>query len=114
MDLDGNGKMDWFFNEWVYGTEVPKYRFEYSVVPDSEGKFLLKFTLAQSGVSENFKMLVPVYLDVDGKIVRLGQVNIVGNSTTQELKVKLPVKPKRVLINAWHDVLAYESLSVQK
>ncbi|HEY7546418.1 MAG TPA: hypothetical protein VID27_16130, partial [Blastocatellia bacterium] len=114
MDLDGNGKMDWFFNEWVYGTEVPKYKFEYSVVPDSEGKFLLKFTLSQSGVSENFKMLVPVYLDLDGKIVRLGQVNIAGSGTTQELKVKLPVKPKRVLINAWHDVLAYESLSVQR
>ncbi len=26
MDLDGNGRMDWFFNEWVYGTEMPRYR----------------------------------------------------------------------------------------
>ncbi|MEW6207413.1 MAG: carboxypeptidase regulatory-like domain-containing protein [Acidobacteriota bacterium] len=114
MDLDGNKKMDWFFNQWVYGTEVPKYRFEYSVAPESDGKFLLKFTLTQSGVSEDFKMLVPVYLDIDGKMVRLGQINITGNSTTQELKVRIPVKPKRVLINAWHDVLAHESVSVQK
>ena len=22
MDLDGNGKMDWFFDQWVYGTAV--------------------------------------------------------------------------------------------
>lgn len=114
MDLDGNKRMDWFFNQWVYGTEVPKYRFEYSVTPESDGKFLLKFTLTQSGVSENFKMLVPIYLDVDGTMVRLGLASVEGNSTTQEFKVKLSGKPKRVLINAWHDVLAYESISVQK
>jgi hypothetical protein len=114
MDLDGNKKMDWFFNQWVYGSEVPRYRFEYSVAPESDGKFLLKFTLTQSGVSENFKMLVPVYLDLDGRIVQLGLASVAGNSTTQEFKVRLPVKPKRVLINAWHDVLAHESVSVQK
>lgn len=106
--------MDWFFNQWVYGTEVPKYRFEYSLTPESDGKFMLKFTLTQSGVSENFKMLVPIYLDANGKVVRLGLASVEGNSTTQEFKVKLSEKPKRVLINAWHDVLAHESISVQK
>jgi len=25
MDLDGNGKLDWFFDEYVYGTEIPHY-----------------------------------------------------------------------------------------
>ncbi len=114
MDLDGNKHMDWFFNQWVYGTEVPKYRFEYSLTPESDGKFMLKFTLTQSGVSENFKMLVPIYLDANGKVVRLGLASVEGNSTTQEFKVKLSEKPKRVLINAWHDVLAHESISVQK
>jgi len=29
MDVEGNGRMDWFFNEWVDGTEIPTYRFEY-------------------------------------------------------------------------------------
>ena len=24
MDLDGNHKMDWFFNEYVYGTQLPR------------------------------------------------------------------------------------------
>lgn len=31
MDLDENGRMDWFFNEWIYGTEMPSYRFEYQL-----------------------------------------------------------------------------------
>ncbi|HXG91134.1 MAG TPA: carboxypeptidase regulatory-like domain-containing protein [Blastocatellia bacterium] len=113
MDLDGNKRMDWFFNEWVYGTDVPRYKLEYTLTPDSDGKVMLKCALTQSGVSEGFKMLVPVYLDFDGKLVRLGLVNIYGNST-EEFQVKLPQKPKRVLVNAYHDVLAYESTSAQK
>jgi aminopeptidase N len=114
MDLDETGKMDWFFNEWVYGTEVPSYKFEYSVKGESDGKFMLTGVLTQSGVSENFKMLVPIYLDLDGKIVRLGQANVTGNTSTPEFKVRLPQKPRRVLINAHHDVLAVESVSTEK
>ena len=26
MDVEGNHRIDWFFNEWVYGTEIPRYR----------------------------------------------------------------------------------------
>ena len=111
MDLDGNGRMDWFFSAWVYGTEIPRYRFDYSLTPESDGKFLLKGTLTQSEVSENFKMLVPIYLDFDGKIMRLGDIAVKGNLTTPEFQVKLPQRPKRVLINAHHDVLASESVS---
>jgi aminopeptidase N len=114
MDLDGNQRMDWFFNAWVYGTDVPRYRFEYSLTSEPDGKTLLTGVLTQSGVGEDFKMLVPVYIEMDGKFIRLGQANITGNASTPEFKVKLPTKPKRVLINAWHDVLAYESVSVQK
>ena len=57
---------------------------------------------------------LPVYLDFDGKIMRLGEATVIGNSTTPEFKVMLPQKPKRVLINAFHDVLASESTSEQK
>lgn len=114
MDLDGNKRMDWFFNEWVYGTELPRYRLEYTLTAESDGKVLLKFTVAQSGVSERFKMLVPVYLDFDGKWTRLGEATIIGNATTPEFKVKLPQRPKRVALNAFHDVLAVESVTEQK
>jgi carboxypeptidase family protein/peptidase M1-like protein len=114
MDMDGNKLMDWFFNEWVYGTELPRYRLEYTLLPEPDGKVMLKMTLTQSGVSERFKMLVPVYLDFDGKIVRLGEATLIGNSTTPEFKVKLPQKPKRVLVNAFHDVLSTEDVSQQK
>jgi hypothetical protein len=60
-------------------------------------------------------MPVPIYLDLDGsKIVRLGDVKMFGSSTSDEIKVPLPQKPKRVLINANYDVLASESVSAGK
>ena len=50
-------------------------------------------------------MPVPIYLDFDGQIVRLGTARMVGNTTESGLQVTLPKKPKRVMINYRHDVL---------
>jgi hypothetical protein len=47
-------------------------------------------------------------------LMRLGEATLIGNTTTPEFKVKLPQKPKRVLINAYHDVLSMESVSQEK
>ncbi len=113
MDLDGNKRMDWFFNQWVYGTEVPRYRLDYTLT-EADGKPLLTGKVTQSEVSPNFKMSVPLYLDFDGNIVRLGEARVTGNSTTPEFKIALPQKPKRVLMNYHYDVLASESLVVGK
>ena len=71
-------------------------------------------TITQSDVSPNFKMLVPVYLDFDGKIVRLGAATITGNNSVSLTNIKLPQKPKRALVNANYDVLAVESASSGK
>ncbi|HKX31001.1 MAG TPA: M1 family aminopeptidase [Blastocatellia bacterium] len=115
MDLDGNKKMDWFFSQWVYGTEVPGYKLQYTIVPENDGKVILKFTITQSEVSPEFKGLVPIYLDFDGKTpVKLGEASILGSTTTQEFQIKLPQRPKRVLINYHYDVLATESVSIGK
>jgi hypothetical protein len=105
MNLAGNGKMDWFFYEWVYATAVPRYKFDYTLTDADGGKCLLKATLTQSEVPANFLMPVPIYVDMDGRIVRLGAVGMLGNSTSKEIKVTLPKKPKRVMVNYWHDVL---------
>ncbi len=111
LDLERNGKMDWFFREWVYGTEIPSYRMEYSLAPDSDGKVLFTAKVTQSGVSSRFTMSVPIYFDFDGHIMRAGSVPLLGNMTSNEVKLRLPKKPKHVLLNANHDVLAVESIA---
>jgi hypothetical protein len=115
MDLDGNKRMDWFFSQWVYGTEVPRYRLDYSIEPSADGKFTFKGKLTQSEVSPNFKMVVPLYLEFDkGSIIRAGGIRIMGNSTGEEFTFQLPQRPKRVMINYHYDVLAVENVCVGK
>ena len=107
MDLTGDGRMDWFFSEYVYGTALPKYQLESSFSRAGDG-IKLKFKAQQSEVDDNFSMLIPLYLELaDGKIMRLGQLNLKGNSSV-EREVQLPLKdvPKRAMLNYYGDVLA--------
>jgi Carboxypeptidase regulatory-like domain/Peptidase family M1 domain len=107
MDLDGNGRMDWFFNEWVYGIEMPRYRFEYQLAADG---LSLSGQVTQSGVSDKFKMLVPLYVDFGKGFVRIGAATITGNSSVELKNIKFPTVAKRAAICALDDILA---LSIQ-
>jgi hypothetical protein len=109
MDLDGNHRMDWFFNEYVYGTALPTYKMESSFDKGANGDVVFAFKLTQSGVDDRFRMLVPIYLELaDGRTVSLGRANLIGNSSIDR-KVPLQgvkVAPKRALVNYNYDVLA--------
>jgi hypothetical protein len=50
--------------------------------------------LTQSEVTPDFVMAVPVYLDMDGQIVRLGTATMRDNTTNSDLQVTLPKKPR--------------------
>ncbi len=103
-DFENNGRLDWFFREWVYGTEVPRYQFEYEVTPAADGKTKLHLTLTQSEVSEQFAMSVPIFADFGKGFIRLGQLPAIGNST-KTYDFELPVAPKKVALNAYKEIL---------
>ncbi|MCP4220383.1 MAG: M1 family metallopeptidase [bacterium] len=105
MDLDGNGRMDWFFDQWVHGTLIPQYKLKYRVEKGANGKHVLFCSITQSNVDENFKMLVPIYLKYGKGIARLGSVKVKGNGSTQEIKIPLAKKPDSVLLNHYEDIL---------
>lgn len=109
MDIEGNHRMDWFFDQWVYGTEIPSYKFEYSVNGD-----VFTGRITQSGVSDNFKMLVPVYLDFGKGWFRLGQATVKGNTTVELGQIKLPQPVKRAALCALKDVLALDVSNSKK
>jgi len=111
MDLDGNHRMDWFFNEYVYGTELPDYHFESQVTQNGDAT-ALRFKLTESGVSPAFEMLVPFYLELaDGKVIRLGSIAMKGNDSSEHSinLPKLPAAIKRTTIDYFYDVLATEN-----
>jgi Peptidase family M1 domain len=73
MDVDENHRMDWFFNEYVYGTQLPSYKADASFDTGADGDVVMNLKLTQSGVDDKFKMIVPVYLELaDGNIAFLG------------------------------------------
>ena len=107
MDVEGNHRMDWFFNEYVYGTQLPSYKFDSSFETGPDG-IVFNFSLAQSNVNEKFAMLVPIYLELDdGRIISAGRARMVGNTSfSQKVSLKgLQVKPRRAVVNYYDDVL---------
>jgi aminopeptidase N len=111
MNLDGNGRMDWFFNEYVYGTELPVYHFEGDATPSGDGS-AVHIKLDQSGVSDSFKAPVPVYLELtNGQILLMGKLNMAGNGTYEHTfnlpKLQAPIK--KVTINHYYDLLCTEN-----
>ena len=64
MDLEGNHKMDWFFNEYVYGTQLPSYKMDATFDTGADGDVSLSLKMTQSNVNDSFRMLVPIYLEI--------------------------------------------------
>jgi aminopeptidase N len=104
MDLRNNGRLDWFFDEWVYGTQVPRYHFEYQATPGEAGKVKLHMTITQSEVDEHFAMLVPVFADFGNGMTPIAQVGI-GGDASRSFDIVLPSRPKKVALNAYKEIL---------
>jgi aminopeptidase N len=99
MDLRDDMKLDWFFDEWVFGTGIPTYTLDYSVQPAQNG-FIVQGTIKQSEVSEHFIMSVPIYADGDF----LGRVVVSDEDGTFRFSVKN--RPAKVVIDPQGTILA--------
>ena len=104
MDLQRNQRLDWFFDEWVYGTQVPRYTFSYDTQPADKGSVRVRVEITQSEVDDRFAMFVPVYADFGKGMVRVGQVAIAGNST-RKMDFLMDQMPKKVAINSYKEIL---------
>jgi hypothetical protein len=80
LDLEGNRKLDWFFDQWVYETGIPTYRLDSSVTAVKSGGFVLKGKIKQDNVSEFFLMPVEVFGHLANKVVRIGRVVVSGRN----------------------------------
>jgi aminopeptidase N len=107
MKITQSGSIDWFFREWVYGTDAPKLVSDLKVADAGGGKYHISGTITQSEVPNDFATVVPVYLKFDkGAFAKLGSMVVVGSSTkTVDVDIPLPRKPAGVDINLLHDVL---------
>jgi hypothetical protein len=105
MNVTRDGKMDWFFNQWVYGTEIPEFKVSYQISTNNSGKPVFNGKITQAGVSEGFASVVPLYMDFGSGWKYIGRITIIGNNTLEINNVTLPAAPKKVSIDAYKDVL---------
>ncbi len=98
--------MGWFFDQWVYGVDVPTYRVDLDVSPvvDQPAPFLLHGRVRQEDVPDGFRMPVPVRLTFDDRppLVR----HILVDAPEVSVELPLPARPDRIEFNAGHAVLA--------
>jgi hypothetical protein len=109
MDLRGDGKLDWFFDEYVYGTELPHYVVASDFQVGADGATNVHLKVTQSNVSKNFVMRIPLYLEMaNGTTVRMANVVIHGSDSFEHTMPlgKLPSPGKAVLVNYNADVLS--------
>jgi hypothetical protein len=109
LDLRGDGKLDWFFDEYVYGTELPHYVVTADFAVGADGLASAHMKLTQSNVSKDFVMPVPVYLQMaNGVTVRIANVVIHGSGSIEHTFQlgKLPSPAKTLLVNYNADVLS--------
>jgi hypothetical protein len=107
LNATGDGRIDWFFDQWVYGHEVPTLSSTLTVEKAGKDRYRIVGEVVFGGVSPGFRAMVPLYLDFgEGNLVRIGGLPFVGPGTRPvNLELDLPKKPKGALVNAHGEVL---------
>jgi hypothetical protein len=100
-----NIDMGWFFDQWVFRSDLPTYEFSYDVEKDDGGTFTARCTVITTGVSEDFQMYVPLEIEIDEG--SRAYIRIYINRPNYEFSLPgLPQKPRKLRLNPFESVLA--------
>ena len=99
--------MDWFFDQWVYGVDVPAYRpdLEVTRVADQQPPWLLHGTIRQEDVPATFRMPVPVLLRFADRPPQAHRILV--DAPEVKVEIPLPAEPTGIEFNFQHAVLAH-------
>jgi aminopeptidase N len=97
--------LGWFFDQWVYGTDIPSYKVAYRTEPAENGQFRVKLQVDQENVGQDFQAYVPVTLDLGNNQVARVRAKVRGPRTVVDLPL-MPAKPKSLVFNDLDGVLA--------
>jgi len=80
LDLTQDGRLSWFFHEWLDSTELPRYQLGNVRWSDERGLRRVTGTLRQLEVADSFLMPVPLFLSDGTTRVPLGRVVVEGHA----------------------------------
>jgi Peptidase family M1 domain len=101
-----NSDMTWFFDQWVYGNELPKMKYDYDIIEKEDGKFTAVCNITQQNVSENFRSYIPIEIDFGNN--QKYRLRTVVEGSGKEFEIALPMKPKKINFNIFDSVLCEE------
>ena len=103
VERDAPGNWNWFFDDWVYGAEIPTVRWSYKVEPDGNA-FLLTLNVKRADVSPEFLVVAPVRLEFEGN--KFATIFVAVKEESVTIRRQLPMKPRNVVFAPDHSLLA--------
>lgn len=100
------GDWSWFFDQWVSRTDIPTYRWSYTLAsaPDANGQWTAALKVRQSDVPAGFKMPVPILVELPGGVTR--RVRVLVDKPEETFTLSFPEKPRSLTFNPGYEVLA--------
>lgn len=95
--------MNWFFEQWIYGIDVPTYTYSYDIF--KKGEYWVDLQVSQTDVPADFKMLIPVTVQTDNEKKNTRLIDMEGAKKFFRLG-PFKSQPQKVTFNAFDGVLA--------
>ena len=95
--------MLWFFDQWVYGTDMPEYRADLDA-RQVNGEWRLQGSIAQSKTSPDFRMPLPVRVHLRDDTTQVVIIPVAGEGVQVDEPLRGPVD--RIEVNPLESVLA--------
>lgn len=96
--------MDWFFEQWIYGSDIPTYCVSHRTFEQPDGTYITKLRVTQQNVPDNFKMYVP--LTVHYKDEQPAGHRLIIDKPFEEFSIPSMLKPEKIIFNDFSSVLA--------
>lgn len=101
---EGKRSLNWFFENWVNGTAVPKFKLQEVQFSDRGGATVVSGTIAQQDAPDGMVSFVPLYAVTGGKLKLMGRVFLDGPRSRFRLNAppgtrKIVLDPEKTLLS---------------
>ncbi|MDP9193626.1 MAG: hypothetical protein M3P06_18175 [Acidobacteriota bacterium] len=103
LERNAPGDWSWFFDSWIYGGDIPSYRWRHEVT-QAEGTYNLTVHVDRRDVPEDFKTVIPIRIEFEGGT--MGYMFMINTQSKQSITQKIPKRPKNVIFAPDHSLLA--------
>jgi hypothetical protein len=98
------GKIGWFWDQWVYGTKIPRVSWSHEVIEDkSTGEFMIKVRGTQADTA--YQLAIPVFITLKGGRTVSVPLLFMGKDGKAEMRSK--VKPTKFSLNDSYEALVW-------